>query len=72
MDGKVSLLDVVASTTPATMAVLAALPLALFLLKRVFLPTVSAREPPVLRPTIPFVGHIISLIREKTGLFDRL
>lgn len=63
---------VIAAMGPGTLTALAALPVALYLLKRVLLPAVSAREPPVLRPAIPFVGHVVSLIREKTSMFDRL
>lgn len=65
-------LDTILAMTPGMLTALAVLPVALFLLKRVLFPTVSPREPPVLRPAIPFVGHVVSLIREKTGLFDRL
>ena len=58
--------------TPGMLTVLAAVPFAFYLLKRVIFPSVSPREPPVLRPTIPFFGHVVSMIREKTGIFDRL
>ena len=58
--------------TPGMLPAIAALPLAVLLLKRVVFPTVSAREPPVLRPKIPFFGHVISLMREKTAMYERL
>ena len=64
--------DALRDMSPGVLTALCALPLALFLVKRVLYPTVTAREPPVLRPAIPFVGHVVSLIREKTGMFDRL
>ncbi|PKS08611.1 hypothetical protein jhhlp_004997 [Lomentospora prolificans] len=58
--------------TPGMVAAVAALPVALYLFQRVVFPTVDAREPPILRPKVPFFGHIISLIREYTSMFDRL
>lgn len=64
--------DTASGLTPAMLTAIAALPLALILLKRVVFPSVGPREPPVLRPTIPFFGHVISLIREKTAMYDRL
>ena len=64
--------DMMETLTPAILTALAAFPVALYLLKRVLLPSVKPGEPPILRPTIPFMGHIISLIREKTDMFDRL
>ena len=64
--------EMVPDMTPGMLTALAALPLALYLLKRVLFPTVGPREPPVLRPTVPFIGHVVSMIREKTSLFDRL
>ena len=64
--------DTVASLRPGIVTTLATLLITLYALKRVLYPAVDPREPPVLRPTIPFVGHVISLIREKTNIFDRL
>jgi hypothetical protein len=58
--------------TPGMVVAIAALPLILYLVNRVVFPTVDPREPPILRPKIPFFGHIISLIREQTNMFDRL
>ncbi|KAL2024713.1 hypothetical protein VTK56DRAFT_6914 [Thermocarpiscus australiensis] len=51
---------------------LAALPLALLLLRRVLFPSYDPREPPVLRPKIPFLGHAISIAREASGYYTRL
>ncbi len=50
----------------------AVLPLLLFLLKPVLFPTFDPREPPVLRPGIPFFGHLISMIREQGNFLNRL
>ena len=37
-----------------------------------YAPQVEAREPPVLRPTIPFIGHIIGMVREGPHYLRRL
>lgn len=47
-------------------------PLLLYNVIRILFPTVESREPPILRPKIPFFGHVISLICENTRMFDRL
>ncbi|PKS08401.1 hypothetical protein jhhlp_005345 [Lomentospora prolificans] len=57
---------------PTTAAAIAALPIAAYLINRLLFPTIDPREPPILRPTIPFIGHILSLIREQNHMFDRL
>ncbi|KXX78948.1 Cholesterol 7-alpha-monooxygenase [Madurella mycetomatis] len=44
----------------------------LILLKRVLYPTFDPREPPVLHPKIPFLGHLISIAREASGYYARL
>ena len=36
------------------------------------LATVDALEPPLLRPRIPYVGHILSMIVEKSGFYARI
>lgn len=64
--------EMMTSLTPGMLTTLAAAPVALYALKRVLYPTVDPREPPIIRPTIPFVGHVVSLIREKTNIFERL
>jgi hypothetical protein len=33
---------------------------------------VDAREPPILKPTIPYVGHIIGLLTHQTSYFEKL
>jgi hypothetical protein len=57
---------------PAMVVTIAILSVMLYLLHRVFLPTVDPRHPPVLQPKIPFFGHIISFVFEKTKMFERL
>lgn len=57
-------------TLVLTVAALALLGLAL--LKRVLYPTHDPREPPVLRPRIPLIGHAISIAREGGGYYERL
>lgn len=33
---------------------------------------IDPREPPILKPTIPFVGHIIGILRYQMAYFDTL
>ncbi|OHF03164.1 prostacyclin synthase [Colletotrichum orchidophilum] len=56
--------------TMATAALLL-LPLAL-VLKKLLYPNFDPREPPVLRPRLPVLGHIISLVRESGSFYARL
>ena len=35
-------------------------------------PEMDPREPPLLKPKIPVIGHIIGLLTEHTALFARL
>ncbi|KAJ3544468.1 hypothetical protein NM208_g3026 [Fusarium decemcellulare] len=54
--------------SPITLtAALVLVPILSILLKKFLFPTFDPREPPVLRPRIPFVGHIIGMIRERTS-----
>jgi hypothetical protein len=48
------------------------LPVALYYLFPLVYPTVGPGEPPVVRPRIPVIGHVIGMFREWTGMFDRL
>jgi hypothetical protein len=50
----------------------AALSLALLVLQRVLYPTFDSREPPVLRPKVPFIGHAISIARGINVYYARL
>jgi hypothetical protein len=29
-------------------------------------------EPPLLKPTIPYIGHLIGLMKDQTSYFDKL
>ena len=57
---------------PIAIIATAVLHILLYHVYRVLFPTVDSREPPILRPKIPFFGHVISLVRERTGMFGRL
>ncbi|KAH7161522.1 cytochrome P450 [Dactylonectria macrodidyma] len=43
-----------------------------FILQRLIFPKFGPREPPVLSSRIPVIGHLISLMREKTSFYRRL
>jgi len=47
-------------------------PLLLLILKMAYFIPLDSREPPLLRPYVPFVGHIIGLARESNGYYWRL
>jgi hypothetical protein len=49
-----------------------ALVAALVLLGRLLAPKIGPSEPPILKPRIPFVGHIIGMMREKNSFYQRL
>jgi hypothetical protein len=51
---------------------LGVLPFALLFFQRVVCSTYDSREPTVLWPKIPFIGHAISNIREGSGYYERL
>ncbi|KAH6849883.1 cytochrome P450 [Chaetomium sp. MPI-CAGE-AT-0009] len=46
--------------------------LVLCLLRGVFYPTLDPREPPLLRPKVPFIGHSLSIVTKGGGYYDRL
>ncbi|KAF7554335.1 hypothetical protein G7Z17_g2940 [Cylindrodendrum hubeiense] len=58
------------SRTSSTTAILAAVVLAgalvVPLLNKFLTPTMDLSEPPVIKPTIPFIGHIIGIIRHQS------
>jgi hypothetical protein len=64
--------DPVSGVDPATAAAAAAVPVVVYLVYRVLFPSIDPREPPVLPPAIPFLGHILSLMREQNNMFHRL
>lgn len=49
-----------------------ALPALLLLLSRYVAPTVDENEPPLLKPRIPFIGHIVSMFRDGSNLYVNL
>jgi hypothetical protein len=59
-------------TTLLVLAALLLLPLVIFQLKRVLYPTLDPREPPLLRPKIPIIGHAFAIVWEGGGYFQRL
>lgn len=59
-------------TSPAVLSVVLALPVLFVLLKRLLFPTFDPREPPVLRPRVPFIGHVIALVSERSSWYRRL
>ena len=61
-----------AGFTARTLVTLAIAPLLLVFLKTWLFPKLDPREPPALQPKVPFIGHIISLIRENTAYYARL
>lgn len=59
--------------TPLLAAIAAViLAVATVLVQKWLSPAVDAREPPLVPPRIPVIGHIVSMIREKTGFYTRL
>lgn len=54
-----------------TLVAIAVLSMA-FILQRLIFPKFGPREPPVLSSRIPVIGHLISLMREKTSFYRRL
>jgi hypothetical protein len=64
-DGKLAI-------SPIAVFAIAALPLLIFILNKGFYPSVDAREPIIIPPKIPFIGHIISIFREGTSFYKRL
>lgn len=55
-----------------TLLSIAATLLLSFVLTQFFSPSFDSREPPPLKPRIPFIGHILSLIRYQTDFLVRL
>ena len=53
-------------------AAVAAVVVVLCLAKHLVVRSPDSREPPILRPRVPFIGHIISMIREGSEMFDRI
>ena len=69
--GGLNLLGLLPRNGVAVLAI-AVLPVLVVLLKRLLFPTFDAREPPVLRPRIPVVGHLIAMARQKSSFYRHL
>ncbi|KAK6222436.1 prostacyclin synthase [Colletotrichum tabaci] len=63
--------DSTTTTLTLVTAALVTIPLAV-VLKKLLFPDFDPREPPVLRPRLPFFGHIVSLVRESGNFYARL
>jgi hypothetical protein len=61
-----------ASLTTAHYVGIASILIFFSLLYRYSSPRMDPREPPVLKPTIPLVGHIVGLARHGVNYFDSL
>ncbi|KAK5664333.1 hypothetical protein OQA88_554 [Cercophora sp. LCS_1] len=74
MDVALSRVNALLEGTSTTALALTAflLPLAILFLKAAYFPSIDSREPPLQRSTIPFIGHIVGLIRESASYFTRL
>lgn len=59
------------STVSLVTTALVLLPLVV-VLKKVLFPVYDPREPPILRPRVPFFGHVFSLISEASEFYSRL
>lgn len=59
-------------STTSWVLILTATSLALFVFKRVLYLAHDPREPPLLWPKIPFIGHAISIVWEAGGYPERL
>ncbi|GKT51777.1 uncharacterized protein ColSpa_11958 [Colletotrichum spaethianum] len=71
MEAAASGSDSTTTTLTLVTAALVMIPLAL-MLKKLLFPDFDPREPPVLRPRLPFFGHIVSLVRESGNFYARL
>ncbi|KAL6355413.1 hypothetical protein LRP88_11002 [Fusarium phalaenopsidis] len=59
-------------TSPAVLTAAIIIPLLFVGLKKLLYPTFDPREPPILRPRIPFIGHIVGMIRERSSWYIRI
>ncbi|KAI8651201.1 hypothetical protein NCS55_01363700 [Fusarium keratoplasticum] len=59
-------------TSPVVLTAAIIIPLLFVGLKKLLYPTFDPREPPVLRPRIPFIGHIVGMIRERSSWYIRI
>lgn len=61
-----------AALTPATAAVAVACVLLAILIKAAYFPSLDPREPPLVRSTVPFIGHILGMVQHQSDYFTRL
>ena len=66
-DGFLSQLASTVMEEPTAMALVIGGLIALYLLNVLTTPRLDAREPPLLKPAVPLVGHIIGLLRHQSG-----
>ncbi|KAK0738476.1 monooxygenase-like protein [Schizothecium vesticola] len=66
------LVDLAPTSTPATAAVAVACVLLAILIKAAYFPSLDSREPPLVRSTVPFIGHILGLMQHESDYFTRL
>jgi hypothetical protein len=59
-------------TTIHYIAITAAVIFSSLLLYSLSSPRTDPREPPILKPAVPFVGHIVGLVRHGVDFFDIL
>ncbi|UZP37012.1 hypothetical protein NXS19_004828 [Fusarium pseudograminearum] len=52
--------------------VLVALTTVLLVLSRFIAPTINENEPPIVKPRVPFIGHIISMLRNGSDIYVNL
>jgi hypothetical protein len=49
--------------------ILAGILLLIFVADRIMTPRMEQQEPPLLKPTVPWIGHIVGLIQKSAGYF---
>lgn len=52
--------------------VVVALSAVLLVLSRFAAPTVDENEPPIIKPRVPFIGHIITMLRDGSDIYVNL
>lgn len=55
-----------------TASLVVGLTVLLVLLDCILSPSMHTLEPPVLKPRVPFIGHAITMFREKAGFYSRV
>ncbi|KAM5344429.1 hypothetical protein ACJ41O_012965 [Fusarium nematophilum] len=57
---------------PLILTTILVLPILFIAVKKLLFPPFDPREPPVLKPTIPLIGHIIRMVRERASWYKHL